>query len=183
VEPEDRTRLQEGLARLSLQSVYERFFRPVTSFDEQTLLYLTNVDGVNHLALGALDPTRSGSPGIGIARYVRLAEEPSIAEVAVAVLDAFQRRGLGTLLYAGLNICAAQGGVRGMRMLVLEERIELLRHLRALAPRAEAYGEGLVRLDVPVMDVADKVPDGPAASRYKDALRVLHRALKRAPSA
>jgi GNAT superfamily N-acetyltransferase len=36
--------------------------------------------------------------GVGIARYIRDAEDPQAAEVAVTVLDHWQRRGLGTEL-------------------------------------------------------------------------------------
>ena len=99
IEPEDKGLLLSGFEQLSEQSRYRRFLAPVPKLTESQLTYLTEVDHDTHEALVAVD---AGQPlrGLGVARYVRLQDHPEIAEAAVTVIDAYQGRGLGTLLLA-----------------------------------------------------------------------------------
>ena len=105
----DRDRLRNGYARLSAESRYRRFLAAPATLSESTLDYLTGADGWNHLALGAelAAPGADTSYGLGIARFVRLEDDPAKAEAAVAVIDEVQHRGLGRLLLREL-ICAAR---------------------------------------------------------------------------
>src|SRR5262245_2158143 len=96
VRPDDREQLRTGFARLSAESKYRRFFAVPETLSEATLDYLTITDGHDHVAIGAElgDPGADTSYGIGIARFVRLPEEPTTAEAAVAVIDEMQHRGV-----------------------------------------------------------------------------------------
>src|SRR5262249_58818419 len=100
-------------ARLSAESKYRRFLAAPATLSESTLDYLTGTDGWNHLALGAelAAPGADTSYGLGIARFVRLEDDPAKAEAAVAVIDEVQRRGLGRLLLRELICAARQRGV------------------------------------------------------------------------
>jgi GNAT superfamily N-acetyltransferase len=49
---------------------------------------------------------------IGVARYTRDPTEATRAEAAVAVIDDYQSRGLGTLLLTRLAATARRNGVR-----------------------------------------------------------------------
>jgi GNAT superfamily N-acetyltransferase len=60
------------------------------------LHYLTEVDHRDHEALVAVDPERG--IGIGVARYVRDRERRESAEIAIAVLETWQGRGVGQAL-------------------------------------------------------------------------------------
>ena len=101
---DDRDRLRNGFARLSAESKYRRFLAAPATLSESTLDYLTGTDGWNHLAIGAelAAPGADTSYGLGIARYVRLEDDPAKAEAAVAVIDEMQHRGLGRLLLGEL---------------------------------------------------------------------------------
>ncbi len=92
--PDDRLLLAEGLSHMSLESRFARFGTGVAHLSDAELDYLTRVDHVNHVAWGALV---DGSPA-GVGRYIRLPAQ-DCAEVAVAVVDAYQHRGLGRLLF------------------------------------------------------------------------------------
>jgi protein lysine acetyltransferase len=96
LEPSDRHRLAALFKRLTPESRRLRFLGPKPALSERELRYLTAVDHHWHEALAAVD-RRDGSI-VGIARYVGLAGRPTAADVAVAVADDVQRRGIGTAL-------------------------------------------------------------------------------------
>jgi len=102
ITPDDRDRIVQGLRSMSIETSYRRFFTPTFYPSEKTLQYLTHIDGEQHVALGAVDCTREGNPGIGAVRYVRLPDRPSIAEAAVVVIDEYQQQGIGSMLIAAL---------------------------------------------------------------------------------
>ena len=88
---------------------------------------------------------------MGVARAVRLALEPDVYEVAVTMVDAWQRRGLGRRLVERVLEAVAERGGRGVRFCVLPSNHAMLALLRALAPGAGATDEdGLFRVDLPL---------------------------------
>lgn len=98
--PDDRTRLAAGYRGLSDQSAYRRFFTVFPELSASQLRFLTDIDHHGHEAIGAEDP--STGHGLGVARYVRSATDPTEAEVAVTVADDWQHAGVGTALLAAL---------------------------------------------------------------------------------
>src|SRR4051794_37465960 len=94
--PDDKAELQAGLRKLSLETIHKRFFSAKPRFSQAELRYLTEIDGVNHLALGAVS-VHTGHI-VAVARAVRLADEPDAAEWAIVVADPLQGKGLGTRL-------------------------------------------------------------------------------------
>ena len=110
IRPEDKPLLSEALGRLSDETVQRRFMTAKPRFTRGELRYLTEVDGHAHAALVA---TPVGHPDqiIGVARYVRDAEHPDAAEVAVVIGDPYQRRGLGSLLGLELADVARENGI------------------------------------------------------------------------
>ena len=53
IRPDDKDRLRAGFARLSPESRYLRFFVPKSTLTDAELVYLTETDGVDHVAIGA----------------------------------------------------------------------------------------------------------------------------------
>ena len=115
--PTDKDELARGLARLSPESQYLRFFTTKVRFTEAELRYLTEFDGWDHLAIGAteIDDDGNETNGIGVGRFVRLPDEPTVAEPAVAVVDDRQGQGLGTMLVRRLMEAAAERGIHRFR--------------------------------------------------------------------
>ena len=134
----DAPLLAAGFARLSDRSRRLRFLSPKPALSPAELSYFTDVDHHDHEALGALD--HADGRGVGIARYVRDADDPQAAGVAVTVIDDWQGRGLGTELMAQLSERARSEGIRRFTALVAPDNpamARLLRNVRADLVRRE----------------------------------------------
>ncbi len=148
VGPDDRDELIAGFQRLSTRSRYLRFHANVEHLTEQQIRYLTDVDQVNHVAWVAVDLDAPDHPGIGVARFVRLHDEPTVAEAAVTVLDDYQGRGLGTELLDVLAVAAVRRGVTTFRAYVLGENRAMLAMLERLGPTHTQQQRGVLQIDV-----------------------------------
>ncbi|OFW65511.1 MAG: hypothetical protein A2Z12_02820 [Actinobacteria bacterium RBG_16_68_21] len=151
IRPDDKAALAEGLERLSSESRYRRFLRPVTSLSQRELEYLTEVDYTNHFAWVAVDPDRTEQPGLGVARYVRDPKDPEMAEAAVAVVDDHQGVGLGTTLLQFLVASAIANGIRTFCGWVLGDNVEILRPLERIGARRKP-DHGVLRIEVDLDD-------------------------------
>lgn len=181
VTPADRGRIRRALAELSDQSRYLRFFTTFEGFSDQQLRYLTDVDQTHHLALGVADPARSGEPGLGAARCVKLPEEPEVAEAAITVVDAVQHRGLGTILFAALALCADANGIRTFRAYVLRRNVDVIRPFASAHVPVQHLGDGMLQYDVPVIVDPDDPGLGDEAGLFRHALRTFRRAAAARP--
>jgi GNAT superfamily N-acetyltransferase len=173
VTPDDRDRILAGLQELSVETSYRRFFTPTFYPSEAELTYLTHIDGDQHMAVGALDCTREGWPGLGLARYVRLPDEPTVAELAITVIDDYQRQGIGSLLMAALSQYGAAHEIEYFRGFVLAENRDFLDYLDALGACREQTHDAVRQLDVPVYPQDAALPDHPALDRAHWAWRTV----------
>ncbi len=169
--PEDRDELRAGFARLSPESKYRRFFAAPQALSDAALEYLTHPDGRDHVAIGAelAAPDAAGrARGIGIARFVRLPDEPTAAEAAVAVIDDMQRRGVGRLLLRDLVRAARERGVSTFVCHVLPGNTPvraMLRELASVAAPAPALEDGVLTYRLALPQTLPGEPDGGVLSR------------------
>jgi GNAT superfamily N-acetyltransferase len=124
IRADDKEALKAGFERLSETSRYRRFLSPHGALSDEELRYFTEVDHHNHEALVAMNP-HTGE-GVGVARYVRSQENPHVAELAVAVVDDWQRRGVGTRLATALADRAREEGITAFTGLVLADNMLML---------------------------------------------------------
>jgi GNAT superfamily N-acetyltransferase len=144
IRPDDKALLEQGLHNLSETSVQRRFLTPKPRFSRAELRYLTEVDGRNHVALVAERPNAPVRALIGVARYVRLPDDPEAAEVAVVVADPWQGRGIGTLLVDELAPRARARGVRRFTATMAGDNRPAHRLFQKLARHAEERHHGAV---------------------------------------
>jgi GNAT superfamily N-acetyltransferase len=111
--------VQEVFDRLGPRSRLLRFGGAKNVLSPADLAQLARADGDHHVLVAYV-----GREPIGIARLVR---DGSRAEVAVEVVDAWQRRGVGTLLMERLAADARAAGI---------ERLEATVQLHNTASRA-----------------------------------------------
>lgn len=135
IQPADKQLLLDGFERLSPHSRYTRFLTTKSKLSEEELRYLTEVDGVDHFAIIAVrQPLLGKEEGIGVGRFVRLADQPQIAEPAITVADDHQAKGLGTMLLHRLSDAAWERGIRQFRCELLAEN----KRMRNLLPELQA---------------------------------------------
>jgi GNAT superfamily N-acetyltransferase len=109
ITPEDKTLLLGVFQRLSKESRYRRFSTSLRALSPAMLADLTEVNHSDREAIIAIDP--SSGAALGVARYVRLSDDPDAAEVAVAVVDDWQGRGLAPALLTELSGRALHAGI------------------------------------------------------------------------
>jgi len=164
--PEDKQRMIDAFASLSETSRYQRFGTAVQHLTDEQLRYLTEIDYDDHMAWVAVDPSAPGEPGLGVARYVRLPDEPEVAEAAVTVVDSHQGLGLGTILLGVLGLSAVAHGIHMFRAYVLAENQAIQDVFAGLG--ATMHHEGpMLRVDVPLPDDPANLPDTPTGLVFK----------------
>lgn len=131
---DDGKRLRTAHSRLSPEARYRRFLGAKPELTEADARYLVDIDGRDHFALVATT-TVHGERGaiIAVARFVRIADDPTAAEFAIVVGDRFQRQGLATALIERLAAAARQRGITRFRATTLSENVAVFRLLEALA--------------------------------------------------
>lgn len=171
VTPEDKPVLREGFSRLSEESRYRRFMRPVKELSEADLDYLTRIDYTTHMAWIAVDPDNPEHPGLGVARYIRLAHDPRVAEVAITVVDSHQGRGLGTILLSVLTRSALQQGIESFVAHVLMQNTPMLNLFRQLGGTVALDDAGVVAVRMPLPKRPADLPDSPAGQVFREVAR------------
>jgi RimJ/RimL family protein N-acetyltransferase len=164
----DAPLLADGFARLSPQSRQMRFLTRKKELSRAELRYFTDVDHRDHEALGALD--HADGRGVGIARYIRDAEDPQAAEIAVTIVDDWQGRGLGTELLTRLSRRARQEGIHRFTALVAADNVAMAGLLRNMSANLVGRGPGTVEYEITLMPPG-KNTITPAAGVCQDRVR------------
>ena len=153
IEPGDKVQLAAAFDHLSEDSRYRRFLHPIKHLSPRDLVYFTEVDHHDHEALIALDA--NDQEVVGVVRCIRSQADPDEAEFAIAVVDEWQGRGLGTQLLVRLMRRARAEGVRRFTALMLSdnrEALELVEHLVPSLSRRSSSG---------VMELVFELPQQP----------------------
>jgi RimJ/RimL family protein N-acetyltransferase len=162
VRPGDRPRLARAYDKLGERSRYRRFFTIVPELSEATLTGAADVDHTDHEALVAI-PVLSAEI-VGECRFVRLADHPDTAEVAVTVADGWQGRGLGSALLGRLSQRAREVGIQYFTAEILAENRAMLAVLPGLG-RVETESHG------PVVTARVELAEAPRRARARTPRR------------
>jgi GNAT superfamily N-acetyltransferase len=146
VTPAAKPLIAAAMAGLSERSSRQRFFSVRYRLSEAELDRMTALDGYRAFALGAVERKCGALPrGVGVARFARDDGDPTSAEMAVLVVDDYQRAGLGTALVTRLVNEAHARGIEQLRALVLPDNDVVLAMLAKYAPSiaVERHDDGL----------------------------------------
>ena len=142
IRPDDKARLLAGFRQLSAESRARRVLAGKQVLSEAELRYFTEIDQVDHFAIGAvkLDARGRESDGVAVGRFVRLSGEPRCAEVAIAIADRLQEKGLELLLLKRLVKAAQERGFERLRFEYLADNIGMHRLIRHAGRRVAGPG-------------------------------------------
>jgi RimJ/RimL family protein N-acetyltransferase len=143
VRPDDKALLAAGLRHLSERSAYQRFLSPKHELAAAELRYLTEIDFRDHVAFVAA-PVEQPDVVVGVGRWVRLANDPDVAEIAFVVADDLQHRGLGTALGEALAQTARERGVKRFVATMLPDNLAAHRLFARLAQERETARSGIL---------------------------------------
>nr|WP_232066588.1 GNAT family N-acetyltransferase [Mycobacterium parmense] len=101
----------------SRQTLYRRYQGAAPT--EARLAYLFEVDYVDHFVWVVVDSANGAI--VADARFIRDEDDASSAEVALTVADAYQGRGIGTMLLGALAVAARVGAVERFHARVLSD--------------------------------------------------------------
>lgn len=131
---------------LSAQSRYLRFHAPMPRLTAAMRRQLVDLDGRRRAAVVA----ESGKKAVGIARLVATGD--NVAEIAIAVVDDWQRKGIGTRLIAELGRLATDLSYTELTGDVLYENVPMLRFVRRAFPgaRLDPTEDEVIRITYPL---------------------------------
>ena len=173
ITPDDEALIREGIAKLSAESRYLRFFSAAPVLPQAVVHRLAEVDGHDHIAWGAICSECPDRPAIGAVHAVRYCHDGPVGEFSVAVLDAFQGRGLARMMTAALLVHCHAEGLEVLDVHMLSENAAARRLVKSLDATwaGESAGVAEYKLDVAAAIEALRA-DGDAPG-VQDVLRVL----------
>jgi ribosomal protein S18 acetylase RimI-like enzyme len=116
---EDEADMLAAIERTSAQSLQRRFFVMKRHFSDKERAFFMDVDFKNHVAIVAVAQESGGKVIAGGGRYIVF--EPGRAEIAFVVVDAWQGRGIGSILMRHLARIADGAGLQELTAEVLPE--------------------------------------------------------------
>ena len=142
VRPDDKKRIVTAFSGLDHRSVYLRFFSHKKELSDEELRRVTECDGRNEIALVATVGSGSRETIVGMGNYARIG---AAADIAFAVEEDFQGRGIATQMLRQLADIARANGVSQLEADVLPENTPMLEVLRHSGLRMrESHREGVV---------------------------------------
>jgi len=164
--PADREPLADAFDRLSDRSRRQRFLAPKPRLSARELDYLTDVDHVTHEALVAIDETTGDIVGVG--RYATGSAGGAAADMALAVVDAWQRRGIGHALVVRVVERARANGITRLTGTALADNLLVRALLDRLGFRVRSVSAGVIEVE---LEVPPARPSPPPRPRYRGAPR------------
>lgn len=173
ITPDDAPLIREGIAKLSAESRYLRFFSPAPVLPDAVVQRLADVDGHDHIAWGAICSDCPGRPPIGAVHAVRHRTDRPVGEFSVAVLDEFQGQGLARMMTAALLVHCRAEGLDVLDVHMLSENAAARRLVKSLGATwaGESAGVAEYSLDVAAGIAALRADDD--APGVQEVLRIL----------
>jgi ribosomal protein S18 acetylase RimI-like enzyme len=123
--PEDEADMLAAVGKTSTQSLQRRFFVMKRHFSDKERAFFMDIDFKNHVALVALAEEAGRQVIVGGGRYIVF--EPGRAEMAFVVIDAWQGRGIGSILMRHLVKIASDARLQELTAEVLPENTAMIK--------------------------------------------------------
>ncbi|TCB96293.1 GNAT family N-acetyltransferase [Micromonospora zingiberis] len=147
IHPSDAPAVVAMHSRFSERTRYLRYFSPYPRIPERDLQRFVNVDHVGREAFVVL----AGERIVAVGRYERLGPAAPDAEVAFVVEDAYQGRGIGSVLLEHLADAARRAGIVNFVAEVLPANGAMLRVFADFGYQLQRqFADGVVHLTFPI---------------------------------
>ena len=172
--PGDIERTTNGPVEFSGETLYRRF-QSIKVPSKALMAYLFEVDYLEHFVFVLTD--RPDGPVVADVRFVRDAVNPAEAEIAFIVGDAYQGRGIGTLLMGAISVAAWCDGVQRFTARVLSDNAPMRAILDRFGATWHRDDLGVVTTEIAVPHPKD-LPFSPELTRQiRDVARQVIRAV------
>ncbi len=126
IKPTDEPQMRELFYSFSQETVYYRFFSYLSAMPHEQLKRFVNIDYENEMAILAVLKKAGEEKIIGVARYI-IDKATGLAEFAIVISDAWQNKGIGSILFEYLIRVARMKGVKGFIGYVLDTNVRAYR--------------------------------------------------------
>ena len=173
IRPDDRDALQRFHRGQSERSTYMRFFAAMEQLSARDLTRFTVLDHRDRVALVGVTSTPAGQEEIiGVARFDRIG--PGEAEVAFNVSDAYQGRGVGSVLLEHVAAAAREVGIQRFTAEVLPQNGKMLAVFREAGyDMTQHVDDGIVTVSVR-LDPTDRSRQVMADREHRAEARSMH---------
>jgi RimJ/RimL family protein N-acetyltransferase len=140
IRPDDRERLVRAFNALDRHSIYQRFFFPKRELSDEELRQITECDGIRTVVLVATAGSGDDERIVGLGQY---AQRGTAAQIAFAVEEDFQGRGIASRMLRRLIRIARERGIERFEADVLADNgpmLAVLRHAGLPLRKSEADG-------------------------------------------
>jgi acyl-CoA synthetase (NDP forming)/GNAT superfamily N-acetyltransferase len=169
INPDDADRIVALHARFSDRTRYLRYFSPYPRIPARDLARFVTVDHRDREAL----VMATGDDLIAVGRYERLGPAATDAEVAFVVEDAYQGRGIGTLLLEHLAEAARAVGITRFVAEVLPENRTMLKVFHDAGYQvSREWADGVVHLTFPIAATSKSVQVQRAREHHPEAASI-----------
>lgn len=172
--PGDNERTTSGPVEFSSDTLYRRF-QSTRGPTKSLMTYLFEVDYVDHFVWVMTDGP--DGPVVADARFVRDEHDPSQAEIAFIVADAYQGRGIGSFLMDAIAVAAWYDGIRRFTARVLSENYPMRTILDRFGAIWHRDDLGVVTTVINVPEPADLPVSAELSGQIRDVTRQVLRAV------
>lgn len=150
IRPDDRERLVRAFHGLDRRSIYQRFFFVKSEMSDKELRQLTECDGIRTVVLVAVVGSGEEERIVGLGQYAR---RGAVAQVAFAVEEDFQGRGIAGRMLRRLIRIAREHGIEQFEADVLADNGPMLAVFRhAGLPLLTTEADGVVHATLLLSD-------------------------------
>jgi len=146
IKPTDEQMVRDLFYSFSKETIYYRFLSWGSSTLDESIKKILNIDYDKEMVSVAIVKEKNVEKIVGIASY-SLDPSTGFAEVAIAIQDDWQNRGIGTLLFRHITELAKKKGVKGFVAYISDRNRKASRLIQKIEAKIEArWEEGVYKV-------------------------------------
>ncbi|MBN2282463.1 MAG: GNAT family N-acetyltransferase [Deltaproteobacteria bacterium] len=158
IKPSDEDDMRRLFYRFSDQAVYYRYFSPIKTMPHMKMQEYVNVDFKRTMSIVGIIEEEGHERIIAEARYVRLKDRPTFADVAFITDEKYQGIGIGSYLLRTLIKLAKKNDIEGFTADVITDNKPMIKVFEKLGyPIHAVVNFGVYEFTIPFTEEGDAV--------------------------